>query len=359
MASPDFRARTVETLARRAAFLCSNPDCRANTVGPNSDPGKATTIGEAAHIFGARPGSKRFRAAMTDSARSAITNGIWLCCNCHQKVDSDEYRYTSDVLFAWREQHEHFVQSELGNSADRILGERQREELEPFASYPPLIRRIVLDKPDGWEWRLTAELMRYLNEPLFRKLSDLREGLYAAPQEHIDEEEAPEWVRQRLAEMSRLMKPLDGLVRRLNQSWGKPGEPGSVEEIHHVCRLFRASLEQVVLFEERVYFANGPDSYARALRLLRDIAGSQADKLAEIPIFMDELLRLLESERDKSSGRPMTIGKAITLEASEARLKELVREVKRAQSPVDQQWTTGCLTLLGVGFLLWLMMLVL
>ncbi len=346
-ASPGFRAKTIDTLARRAAFRCSNPDCRANTVGPNSDPQKATTIGEAAHIFGARPGAKRFRADMTESARAAITNGIWLCRNCHRQVDSDERRYTSDMLFAWRELHEQFVQSELGNSSDRILGEQQRAALERFAYYPPLIRRIIIDKPDGWEWRLTAELMRYLNGPLFRKLSDLREGLHAAPQEHVNEEEAPEWVQQRCTEMSRLMPPLDGLIRRLNQSWGEPGEPGNVEEIHHVCKLLQASLEQIVLFEERVYFTNGPKSYEKVLSLLRDIAGSQADKLAEIPTFLDELVLLLESEHAKDHhGPPQTITKTITLEVSEVRLANIVHEFKRAQGLV-------CLTILVVGLLLW------
>jgi len=344
IASPGFRAKTIDTLARRAAFQCSNPDCRANTVGPSSDPQKATTVGEAAHIFGARPGAKRFRADMTESARAAITNGIWLCCNCHRQIDSDERRYTSDVLFAWRELHEQFVQSKFGNSADRIVDEQQRAALERFASYPPLIRRIVIDKPGGWEWRLTAELMRFLNGPLFRKLSDLREGLHAAPQKHINEEEAPEWVRQRLTEMSRLMRPLDGLIRRLNQSWGEPGEPGSVEEIYHVCILFQACLEQIILFEERVYFTNGPKSYENVLSLFRDIAGSQADKLAEIPLFLDELLLLAEHAKDHSP--PQTIIKTITLEASEARLDNLLREFKRAQG-------LGCLIIVGVGFLLW------
>ena len=206
--SSDFRSKTIETLARRAAFLCSNPDCRVSTVGPNSDPEKSTTIGEAAHIFGARPGSKCFRGDLSESARAAITNGIWLCRNCHKQVDADESRHTSDVLFAWREQHERFVLSELGSSTDRMLARQETTLLEEFASYPPIIRRIVIDKPDGWEWRLTAELLRHLNGPLLRRLSDLRKGLRAAPQEHISEEQAPEWVRERFAEMSRLMKPL-------------------------------------------------------------------------------------------------------------------------------------------------------
>lgn len=347
-ASPDFRAKTVEALARRAGFLCSNPDCRVRTVGPNSDPEKATTIGEAAHIMGARPGSKRFQAHLSDGGRAAITNGIWLCRNCHKKIDADERRYTSTVLFSWREIHEQFVLSELGNSADRILGEQHKATVERFSSYPPLIRRIVVDKPDGWEWRLTAELMRHLNEPVLRKISDIREGLVAAPQEHITEEEAPNWVQARLVEMSRLMQPFGGLIQRLNDSWGKPGEAGSVEEIHHICVLFRDSLEQIALFEERVYFTNGPNSYQKVLSLLRDVAGSQADKFAEIPTFMDELLLIADSSSTDSSehGSPKRIEKTITLKVSEEHMDELVREFKRAQS-------LGCLVMAGVALTIW------
>ncbi len=66
MTAPDFSKKTIDILSKRAAFICSNPDCRASTVGPNSDPNKSTLIGEAAHIFGARPKSKRYKLEMTD-----------------------------------------------------------------------------------------------------------------------------------------------------------------------------------------------------------------------------------------------------------------------------------------------------
>jgi hypothetical protein len=61
---PDFSKKTVDTLAKRAGFICSNPDCRVSTVGPNSNPEKSTMIGEAAHILGARPNSKRYSSSV-------------------------------------------------------------------------------------------------------------------------------------------------------------------------------------------------------------------------------------------------------------------------------------------------------
>ncbi|QSW88265.1 MULTISPECIES: hypothetical protein [Flavobacterium] len=44
--NPDFNKTTIDTLAKRAGYKCSNPDCRVNTIGPNSDPEKSTKIGE-------------------------------------------------------------------------------------------------------------------------------------------------------------------------------------------------------------------------------------------------------------------------------------------------------------------------
>jgi len=41
MPRDDFSAETKRILAQRAAYICSNPDCRNNTIGPHSDPAKS------------------------------------------------------------------------------------------------------------------------------------------------------------------------------------------------------------------------------------------------------------------------------------------------------------------------------
>lgn len=161
MPAPDFNSKTIDILAKRASFRCSNPDCRTLTVAPNSDSDKATVIGEAAHIRGARPKSKRYCTDMTDQDRAEITNGIWLCRNCHKLVDTDEKRFSAELLFAWREKHEKLVLSELGNSSDKLLSEQQERLLSDFAHYPPIVRRLIIDKPAAWEFHLAAELLRH------------------------------------------------------------------------------------------------------------------------------------------------------------------------------------------------------
>ncbi|PAL20028.1 HNH endonuclease [Acetobacter syzygii] len=114
MAGPDFSKSTIDTLAQRAGFQCSNPACRVNTVGPNGNVSKSTVIGEAAHIKGAKPGAKRYDSSMSDAERAAISNGIWLCRNCHGLIDRDEVTFTADVLFRWRSEHEEQIAKKLG-----------------------------------------------------------------------------------------------------------------------------------------------------------------------------------------------------------------------------------------------------
>jgi hypothetical protein len=103
---PDFSQNTKETLAKRAGQICSNPRCLKPTSGPHTHPDKAVNLGEAAHIRGARPGSARYDADLTDKERSDISNGIWLCRTCAKLVDSDEAHYTPDLLQKWKRDHE-------------------------------------------------------------------------------------------------------------------------------------------------------------------------------------------------------------------------------------------------------------
>jgi hypothetical protein len=106
---PDFSTTTAKTLAKRAAESCSNPDCPNITSGPHSEEVKAINLGEAAHIKGARPGSKRYDPSMTDEQRRHISNGIWLCRSCARKIDTDEARFPVELLHGWKREHERAI----------------------------------------------------------------------------------------------------------------------------------------------------------------------------------------------------------------------------------------------------------
>ncbi len=326
--APDFSKNTIDTIAKRASYICSNPDCRKNTIGPNSDIRKSTSIGEAAHIYGARKKSKRFNPKMTDITRSEITNAIWLCRNCHKLIDTDEIKYSSKLLYQWREKHEEYVALTLGNTTEKINYENLNETLKEFNNYPIIIKRIIIDKPDFWGYRLTAELMRFFNDPIFRKLQDLEDGLYIKEPEHISMDKAFNWTHDLLNEMPRLVDPAIQLLERLSMSWGQPNKDVNLNEIHHITKLISDYLKYVISFEEKIRFTIVPDEYVKIVTLFSNLIGSQVKKMAEIPNQLDEIVKLSIFYDENPENAPDKFEREIIFETPEGLENDFNKELK-------------------------------
>ncbi len=358
---PDFSKKTIDTLAKRAAYLCSNPDCRTITVGPNTDPNKTIKIGEAAHIYGARKTAKRYNENMSDQTRSEITNAIWLCRNCHKSIDTDSDRYTSKILFKWRELHEEYINSNLGSQTEQITFKEQTSLLKEFENYPPIIKRIIIDKPIDWEFKLTIELMRFLNEPLFRKLSDLQNNLYIKELTHIHYNNAFSWVQDRLSEMLVLIKPAIKLPDALTKSWGPSGQSGDVKEIHHVTKLFHQYLQKVILFEEKIHFVNIPSEYTQIVKLLQNAIGTQVAQYSTIPSDLEDILVMVD-EIENEDDLPKIIKKEFVFQFPDNFENEFNIELEKLQYKLSQNQfkednstkpnTIGCLSTIIVLLLI-------
>ncbi|MCY9871657.1 HNH endonuclease signature motif containing protein [Vibrio barjaei] len=111
----NFKQPVIKKLRDRVNDMCSNPDCRKVTKGADSDSG-TTSIGEAAHIIAASSGNGAARAdaSVSHDVKQSYDNGIWLCKNCHKMIDSDESKYTLEVLYRWKKQAEEFSRTSLG-----------------------------------------------------------------------------------------------------------------------------------------------------------------------------------------------------------------------------------------------------
>lgn len=281
-----FRRQTVETLAKRAGHSCSNPDCGALTSGPAESDDSAINVGEAAHIYGARPGAARFKPDMIGAERSDITNGIWLCCNCHKIIDSDPGQFSPELLFEWRRAHEESVSRRLGKTAERLRQKVALQALKGFENESYLAQQIVIDKPGGWEYRLTLELLRSNLEPVLSRWRALEGKLYTKPITRIPAFEVIDWFRDRLHETGQMPDVILGILEQITQSWGPPGVAGSASAIQRSCSLFVEACRSFLDWEERVRFTRLPDDYEELQDLLVGIVGSFIDKMNEIPTEM-------------------------------------------------------------------------
>lgn len=136
----DFTQKTVATLAKRVAWLCSNPKCRRATIGAGSGDEKVIITGVAAHITAAAPGGARYNSALTSDQRKDISNGIWLCSNCSILIDRDESAHPVHLLNEWkREAEEQSFSAIAGSSIDaqltgKILVELDEADLQKIRS---------------------------------------------------------------------------------------------------------------------------------------------------------------------------------------------------------------------------------
>lgn len=98
-------------LAHRSGDVCALPGC-GQRLTPDSESGSPTNLGEAAHIIGEKEGSTRYEHGMTDNERNGYGNLIYLCRNCHHRIDdpaSGETDYPVDRLKQIKSEHENRI----------------------------------------------------------------------------------------------------------------------------------------------------------------------------------------------------------------------------------------------------------
>jgi hypothetical protein len=120
----DFPKDVVDRLAKSAGYVCSWPDCDNPTVGPSSEGvGATTSVGMACHIVAASggPGARRVVPGMPAAERADYTNGIWMCYTHGKQIDTDETRFSIEMLRRWRELAELRARIRLESSGTKDL----------------------------------------------------------------------------------------------------------------------------------------------------------------------------------------------------------------------------------------------
>ena len=114
----DFSQPIKNTLKMRAAFICSNPNCKKMTIAPSPEnEEKVQYIGIAAHITAATEGGPRFDESLSKEKRKSINNAIFLCGNCSIMIDKNNgIDYKKEVLFEWKKSHDEWVLKQLNKT---------------------------------------------------------------------------------------------------------------------------------------------------------------------------------------------------------------------------------------------------
>jgi hypothetical protein len=293
-----FSADIVLTLSKRAALLCSNPDCGALTSGPTAKESGSTNIGEAAHIFGRTSTSARHKPDLAVSELSDITHGIWLCRNCHKAIDSDALRYPAALLFEWKRVHEKGVLERLGRPSDQLREKVLAAHLRLFKDASPLAQQIVIDRPPYWEYKLTTELLRTGLEDVKERWRQLKLGMYFRKSVTIGVEQITSWISAALNDISKIINSLMALIKEMQIAWGPPGVPGDDQKILSCAKLIVAAAENVLAWEEELRFAIVPEEFQDLVAALQGIGARQIDEVLRIPA---ELTKIFSTDHPKGT----------------------------------------------------------
>src|SRR5438876_614127 len=120
----DFPPRVKQIVAQRAAYHCSNPDCRRLIIaGALTQPDRIVSFGVAAHMTAAAHGGPRYDENLSPEERASLNNAIHLCANCAMMIDKNNGAdYPLAVLQEWKQRHEEWAQTQLGRSpGDRTI----------------------------------------------------------------------------------------------------------------------------------------------------------------------------------------------------------------------------------------------
>lgn len=137
----NFSKVTRYELALRVRCRCSNPECWVQTISLKND--RSILInGEAAHIVAKSSDGPRGNSQMTPEQLSDISNGIWLCANCHNEVDNNRHKYSVELLNQWKKCTEDLFVIDLNDVRTNILTtvKESSDMNKEFRNIPDLIK---------------------------------------------------------------------------------------------------------------------------------------------------------------------------------------------------------------------------
>jgi hypothetical protein len=116
----NFNQKTIASIARRVAYLCSNPRCGRNTIGPQAGGEGSINVGVAAHITAASVGGPRYDASLSADERRNLSNRVWLCQTCSKLIDSDDKHFTVELLREWKSTAEERAFVAIASAPDNL-----------------------------------------------------------------------------------------------------------------------------------------------------------------------------------------------------------------------------------------------
>jgi len=148
-------------------------------------------------------------------------------------------------------------------------------------------QRLVFNRPAGWEYLLTAELLRSKLIPIKRKFTDLERGLIYRRTTSLQGEDFINWVGVMCTDLASLIRIASkAITQEIPNSWGLPGVAGDPLEIKHATDILISFCNGLLEWEVEVRSVVPPNPLQP---LKQKMEGWTSQLLEEVVSFPDKL----------------------------------------------------------------------
>ncbi|EAQ65094.1 hypothetical protein MED121_10250 [Marinomonas sp. MED121] len=300
-----FSSDTKRILEKRAANICSSPNCSFITAQPSSDPYKALNLGKACHIKGANVGSARYEKNMTPAERKDISNGIWLCGNCHDLIDKDPNKYTVEKLQSWKLYHEEKI-LRTNNKFTEIDEFEALKQLFKNESQQALI--ISFTKGLDWEYFLIIELLRNKFEKLSIRCNRLSSGLEYKPSSSLSESDLKEWIQRKIYDISNLIQfyksAIESEILIHVKTTNIDSDPAKILES---INLFIHGCNEIIEWERDIQYTILPSRFNKFIDVTKGWSVFWLEEFKKIQTELERLLTINNSELEANISLKITL----------------------------------------------------
>ena len=207
-------------------------------------------------------------------------DGLWI----------NPFEHAKDITNTLKKQFAYLFSESLVSRA-RICDAGLPDSLSHLKNEP---LRLILDKPDYWEYRLFGEVLSNGVEDASNLRKDLEYKIILGEGKHFDSfQEIQRWANTQIDSLKRMASSLDQLMNfALQEAFGKPGQPGIPEQIIYTTNRVVECYREAIAWTIECNRVSGPDEFQN---LIIKLALFTSNMISEI----EEYSRRVKSELKK------------------------------------------------------------
>jgi len=162
--------KTHKILWAKSGNKCAFPNCEHNLVYEEFQEDLNSVIGEEAHIIARQPGGPRNNNQFFDQDELNKLNNLILLCRIHHKIiDDNEDKYTTEILKAYKSDHEKWVREKLDYNEDEL-----ENDLIYITAIENIQNWLELDNWISWTMDFIYSELNVLPRKIFYSFRDIR-----------------------------------------------------------------------------------------------------------------------------------------------------------------------------------------